>query len=343
MTEHQKVIVSVSTAALVKIVIVALLLFALYIVRDIVLMLVVSMILASAMDPLVDWLFRKARFPRGLSVILVYLVFIGAFVTIIYFLIPPMIQQFSQLAGRLSDIRNDIGNQTGTLARMIDQIGISRGLSTLGDSFNNFLGDFFQTTLGVVSGIVQLVAVLAISFYLISSENGMKNLVKSLVPFKHQAYAVRLTEQIQGKIGSWLLGQLLLSGFIFLLIFIGLSILGVRNALALALLAGLLEIVPYLGPILSAVPAVFVAFVQSPPLALFVIILYIVVQQIENYILVPKVMGRTVGANPVVILLAVLIGFKLGGVIGMLISVPIVAAASAFISDMREQKETEAS
>ena|SRR3989338_6250561 len=341
MTEHQKVSISVSTATLIKIVIVALLLFALYVVRDIVLMLVVSMILASAMDPLVDWLYRKAKFPRGLSVMLVYIVFIGAFVTVFYFLIPPMIQQFSQLAGRLSDIRNDIGNQTGTLARVIDQIGISRGLSTLGDSFNNFLGSFLQTTLGVVSGIVQVIAVLAISFYLISSESGMKNLVKSLVPFKHQAYAVRLTDQVQKKIGSWLLGQLFLSGFIFLLIFIGLSILGVRNALALALLAGLLEIVPYLGPVLSAVPAVFVAFVQSPPLALFVIVLYIVVQQIENYILVPKVMGRTVGANPVVILLAVLIGFKLGGIIGMLISVPIVATASVFINDLREQRESE--
>lgn len=339
--EQHKTTINVSTAALIKIVLVALLLLALYVVRDIVLMLVVSMILASAMDPLVDWLYRKAKFPRGLSVILVYIVFIGVFVTVVYFLIPPMIQQFSQLAGRLSDLRNDIANQTGTLARVIDQIGISRGLSSLGDSFNSLLGNFLQTTLGVVSGIVQLIAVLAISFYLISSENGMKNLVKSLAPFKHQAYAVRVTEKIQQKIGAWLLGQLLLSGFIFLLTFIGLTILGVHNALALALLAGLLEIVPYLGPVLSAVPAIFVAFVQSPPLALFVLILYVVVQQIENYILVPKVMGRTVGANPVVILLAVLIGFKLGGIIGMLISVPIVAAASVFINDIRESREAE--
>jgi predicted PurR-regulated permease PerM len=338
---HQRVLVTISTSTLIKVVLVCLVLFALYIIRDIILTLIVAMVLASAMDPLVEWLYRRAKFPRGLSVFLVYVVFICLIASIIYFVVPAIITQFHELAGKFETIREDLANRTSLFAKILDQLGITSGFSDIGQQFSKITSNFFATTLGVFSGIVQVIATLAISFYLISSENGMKNLIKSLVPFKHKAYAVALTEKIEKKIGRWLLDQLILSGFIFILTYIGLTVLGIKFALALALLAGLLEIVPYLGPILSAVPAVFVAFVQSPPLALFVILLYIVVQQVENYALQPKIMGRTVGANPVVILLAILIGFKLAGILGMLLAVPVVAAVSVFVSDFRSAKEIE--
>lgn len=336
--QPKQFLVNISTGALVKIVVFVLLLVALYTVRDIILTILIAMVLASSMDPLVDWLYRKTKFPRGLSVILTYLVFITLIATIIYFVIPPMVTQFRELGSRLADFRTEF-TPGSTFRKVMDQLGITQGFSTLGQGFAKLTANFFQTTLGVFSGIIQVIAVLAISFYLISSEHGMKNFVKSLVPFKHQAYAIRLTGKVQEKISRWLLGQLILSGFIFVLTYIGLSILGVKFALSLALLAGLLEIIPYLGPILSAIPAIFVAFVQSPPLALFVLVLYLVVQQIENYVLMPKIMGRTVGANPVIILVAVLVGFKLAGILGMLLAVPIVAAASVFISDLREERE----
>lgn len=336
--EPKTVVINISTAALVKIVIVAMLLFALYLIRDLVFMLVIAMVLASAMDPLVEWVYHKTKFPRSLSVIVVYLLFLGLLGWAVYFLIPPISSQFNQLSARLQDIREDFSGQADIISRIFNEYGLTRGLSALGENFTQFTRGFFQTTLGVVSGIVQVIAVLVLTFYLISSENGMKNFIKSIVPYKHQAYAVYLTDKIQKKIGHWLLGQLILSGFIFLFTFLGLEILGVKYALALALLAGLLEIIPYLGPILSAVPAVFVAFVQSPALAVFVILLYVLIQQTENYILVPKIMGRTVGANPLVILLAVLIGFKIAGIMGILISVPIVATVGVFVNEFREAR-----
>lgn len=337
--DTHKVTINVSTVTLLKIVIFVLLLMALYLIRDIVLMVLISMVLASAMDPLVDWLYRKAKFPRGLSVILVYLVFISLVATVVYFVIPPIVTQFNQLAGRFQGLQEEFANKSSIFTKILERLEVANAFSKLGENFTNLTSRFFQTTLGVFSGIVQLIAVLAITFYLISSENGMKNFIKPLVPFKHQAYAMSLTEKVQKKIGHWLLGQLILSGFIFLLTFLGLSILGVKYALVLALFAGLLEIIPYLGPVLSAIPAVFVALVQSPPLAFFVVLLYIVVQQTENYILVPKIMGLTVGANPVIILLAVLIGFKLAGILGMLLAVPIVAATGVFMSDFVKSRE----
>lgn len=339
MAEPQKVLVNISTTALIKVVLVGLLLFALYTIREIILILLVSMVLASAMDPLVEWLYRKAKFPRGLSVILVYLVFISFVAMVFYFLIPPMISQFSELGNKFQEIRGQLSQEATNVTRFLNQAGASRMLSGLSQNFTNFTGNFFRTTVGVASGIVQVIAVLAITFYLISSENGMRNFIKSIVPYKHKAYAEVLTHKIQHRIAKWLLGQLILSGFIFILTFIGLSALGVKFALALALLAGLLEIVPYLGPVISAIPAIFIALVQAPTLVLFVVLLYIIVQQIENYILVPKIMGRTVGANPVVILVAVLVGFQIAGIVGMLLAVPVVAAAAVFISDLRESRE----
>ncbi|OGE76758.1 MAG: hypothetical protein A3C85_02690 [Candidatus Doudnabacteria bacterium RIFCSPHIGHO2_02_FULL_48_21] len=338
MNEPQNVNIHISTTALIKVAIVALVLVLMYIIRDIILMLVVAMILASAMDPLVDWLYRKARFPRGMSVIMVYLFFLGLLGLVVYFLIPPMVEEFNMLSSRIEDFRHDLSTRASTLSQALNQLGLARGLSALGQSFSQLTEDVFQKTLGVVNSFVQLVGILVFTFYLISSENGMKNFIRSLVPFKHQAYIMGLTDKVQKKIGYWLLGQLVLSGFIFAFTFLGLTALGVKYALALALLAGLLEIVPYLGPILSGIPAVFVAFAQSPTLAVFVIILYILIQQTENYILVPKVMGKTVGANPLVILLAVLIGFKVAGIIGLLMAVPIVGAVSVFVSDFREQR-----
>ncbi|OGE78229.1 MAG: hypothetical protein A2751_03680 [Candidatus Doudnabacteria bacterium RIFCSPHIGHO2_01_FULL_46_14] len=338
MAEPQNINVHISTMALVKIVVAGLLLLLLYVIRDIILMLVVAMILASAMDPLVDWLYRKAKFPRGLSVLMVYLFFLSLLGLVVYFLIPPITQEFNLLGARIEDFRHDLSTRAGSLSNALNQLGLARGLSALGQGFAELTNDVFQKTLGVVSSIVQLVGTLVFTFYLISSEHGMKNFVRSLVPYKHQAYVVGLTEKIQTKIGYWLLGQLVLSAFIFSFTFLGLLALGVKYALALALLAGLLEIVPYLGPILSAIPAVFVAFAESPTLAMFVIVLYILIQQTENYILVPKVMGRTIGTNPLLILLAVLIGFKIAGIIGLLMAVPVVGAITVFVNDFREQR-----
>ncbi len=133
--------------------------------------------------------------------------------------------------------------------------------------------------------------------------------------------------------GFWVLGQILTSLSIFVLTFIGLSILKVQYALFLALIAALLEIVPYIGPILSAVPAMFFAFIQHPPLAIAVGILYLLIHQIEGYILVPKIMQKAVGTSPLLVLLALLIGFKLAGVVGLLIAVPLSTALIVVVNE----------
>jgi predicted PurR-regulated permease PerM len=171
-------------------------------------------------------------------------------------------------------------------------------------------------------------------------EDSIKRTTRSLVPKRYQDFVVQLINKIQRKIGKWLKGQLILSLIIGVLSYLGLLILGVKFALVLALIAAIGEFIPYIGPVISAIPAIFLAFVQSPIKALFVLILFIVIQQLENHLLVPKIMQKAVGLNPIISVVALLIGFEVGGVIGAVLAIPVATAISIIIKEMFEEKET---
>jgi predicted PurR-regulated permease PerM len=166
----------------------------------------------------------------------------------------------------------------------------------------------------------------------------MRRFVHDVVPEGQQEFSINLIDKIQKKMGQWVLGQLILSLSIFVVTFIGLSLLHVKYALFLAMLAGLLEVIPYIGPVLSAVPAIFFAIIQSPTLGVAVLVLYILVQKAEGYILVPKIMQKKVGVSPLVVLVAILVGFKLGGILGLLLAVPLAGAITVVIQELSERR-----
>jgi predicted PurR-regulated permease PerM len=143
---------------------------------------------------------------------------------------------------------------------------------------------------------------------------------------------------MQQKVGLWLRGQIILSVTIFLLTYIGLLILKVKYALVLAFFAGLTEFIPYLGPTIAAIPAVFLTYTQSPMLALFVAILYYIVQLTENNIIVPKVMQKVIGLNPIISIAVLMIGYKVGGITGAILSIPVTTALDVFLSDIFDNK-----
>ncbi len=321
-----------STKIILKITFVGLVLVFLWIVRDIVLLLLLSLILASAMDPMVDY-FNKKKIPRAVSVLTVYILVFGLAGLIVYLLIPPAIGQFKVLADNwpeyLASLQGRIG--MGSLGNYLD-------LNAIKNFFSGGNSGVLTKTVGIFNGVFSFITVLVISFYLVANEKGMKSFISALLPEKHHEFTMGLLEKIQKKMGMWVLGQIILSLSIFVLTYIGLSILRVDNALFLALLAGLLENVPYIGPFLSAIPAVFFAFIQNPPLALAVAILYLIVQKTEGYVLVPKIMEKTVGTSPLVVLVALLTGFKLAGVVGLLIAVPLVGAITVVVNELYASK-----
>lgn len=320
--EHTKVILKVTA--------VVLSLALLWFIRDIVIVLLMAMVIASAMDPMVEYLHDR-KIPRAVSVLTVYILVLAFVGFILYSVVPPVVGEFKVLQSNLPELIADLEARVPAVASLI---GNASPVTVVNEIFSFGGGQTVITrTIGIFNGFFAFITVLVLSFYLVAADKGMKEFVKSFVPRRHADFAVNLVERIQKKMGLWVLGQVILSVAIFLITFVGLSILGVKYALFLALIAGLLEILPYLGPVLAAIPAVLVALIQNPPLAVAVVILYIVIQKTEGYVLVPKVMQRTVGASPLVVLLSLLIGFKLMGILGLLLAVPLVGAITVLIQE----------
>ena len=316
-----------STKIILKVIFAGLALVFLWMVRDILLILLLSLVLASAMEPMVDY-FSEKRVPRAVSVLTAYILVIATAVFVVYLLIPPVIVQVKILADRWPEYVIQLERLMGNATLSFDQVG-----SYLKQMTEGYKGGLLTGTVSIFNAFFTLITVLVISFYLVAEDRGMKKFIATLLPTQHRDFAVSLISKIQKKMGLWVIGQIILSVSIFILAFIGLSLLRVDYALFLALLAGILEVVPYIGPFLSAVPGVFFAFIQNPPLALAVAVMYLIIQKTEGYVLVPKIMERTVGTSPLVVLLALLTGFKLAGIIGLLIAVPVVSALTVVVTE----------
>ncbi|MCL5008945.1 MAG: AI-2E family transporter [Patescibacteria group bacterium] len=316
-----------STQVILKVIFAGLILAFLWLIRDILLILLISLILASAMEPMVDY-FSEKRVPRAVSVLAVYALVLASVTFVVYLLVPPVIGQMRVLAERWPDYALQLERLIGNTSVSVGDIG--NYFKQFSDSYK---GGLLTGTVSVFNAFFTLITVLVISFYLVAEDRGMKKFISTLLPVQHRDFAVNLIDKIQKKMGMWVIGQVILSVSIFILAFIGLSLLRVDYALFLALLAGILEVVPYIGPFLSAVPGVFFAFIQNPPLALAVAIMYLIIQKTEGYVLVPKVMEKTVGTSPLVVLLALLTGFQLAGIVGLLIAVPIVSALTVIINE----------
>jgi len=186
----------------------------------------------------------------------------------------------------------------------------------------------------VFTGLFKTMIVLALSFYMIVKKDGAWGFVNTLVPKKYEAYAIDLIKRIQHQVGRWMLGQFILIAIIFVLEYAVLLLLQVPLAFTLAIFGGLLEVIPYIGPTVSVIPAFLIGLTISPLVAVGVLVAYILIQQIENHIIIPLLMKKAVGLNPVVIILVLLIGGKLAGIAGLILAVPLTAAISVVWGDL---------
>lgn len=325
-----------SSKIILKVVAIVLILGFLWLVRDIAIIVLLALVLASAMEPVVDYLNRK-KVPRSVSVLSAYFIVIALVALIITLMAPVVVQQFQVLSQNLPQYAIEIQARYPNITALFGGADITTVIQTLfsGGEGTNAI---FSRTVGLFNGLFAVITILVISYYLVAADRGMKKFIQDIVPSNYRDLIMNLIEKIQRKMGLWVVGQLILSVFIFLLTYIGLSILGIKYALFLALIAGLLEVVPYVGPFLAAIPAVFFALIQSPALVIGVIVLYIIIQKTEGYILVPKVMEKTVGTSPLVVLLALLIGFKLAGILGLLLAVPLAGAITVVIAELFNEK-----
>lgn len=341
------VYININTLTIIKIILVFILFYFLFLVKDILVVLFISLILTSAIDPWVDYM-QKKKIPRAVGVLFIYLSVFLLIAISLSLIIPPISKQVNELIINFPQIFEKIISGVSTFKEYSLKYGVLDNVkeyfNSLSSSLQGAAGGIFSTVSGIFGGIFTAFLVMVITFYMVVEENAVKKIVWSLAPEKHQVHTMRLINKMQKMIGLWLRGQLILSLIIFVLIYVGLSALGlflgqkIEYALVLALIAGLTEFVPYLGPIFAAVPAIFLAFTQSPLLAVSVGVLYYVIQLVENNLIVPSLMKKVVGLNPVVSIAVLLIGFKLAGIPGAVLSIPVTTAISVLIKDLFEQK-----
>ncbi|MFH0853103.1 MAG: AI-2E family transporter [bacterium] len=343
-TEPKYVYLRVTMSGIIRILLVLLGLFVVYLVRDVIAIVFVSLVFASALDPWVDGLQRRS-IPRVLGIIIIYAVLIGVISLTIILFVPLISNQVSQLADKFPTLYNrvtegfnipDNPNDTSLLS------GIQEMLNALNQSLVKITSSIFSGVVSVFGGIFTLFGVLVLTFYMTLEEHGIKKFIQSISPMRLQGYIMELINRIQHRLGLWLRGQLILSLIIGVMTFIGLSILGVNFAIVLSLFAGLTEFIPIAGPFIGAIPAVLVAFSQSPLKALLVIILYIIVQQLENNLIVPKVMQKVTGLNPVVVIVVMLIGAKVAGITGVILAIPVTIIGNAILEDFIKEKKAAA-
>lgn len=184
-----------------------------------------------------------------------------------------------------------------------------------------------------------MVIIIVLSFYLAVQEDGVGKFIRIITPYKHEKYMVGLWKRSQVKIGRWMQGQLMLSSIVGILVYLGLTLIGVEHALLLAVLAGAFELIPLFGAIMAAIPALFIAFIGGGmPTLMIVAIFYIIVQQFENHIIHPLIVRKVVGIPPIISIIALIVGGKLAGFLGILIAVPIAAIMMELLADYEAGK-----
>jgi predicted PurR-regulated permease PerM len=329
--------VSISTSTFIKAVLIVLGLWFLWFVRDVVAILVVSVLLAALIDPFADW-FEEHRIPRGIAVLIVYTILIAISSVMLILLTPVVIEQSAHLVGNLGGYYTEASDSLGQFQQFSETYGLSENLSlsmqSIQDSFTASFDSVFSTVKGFFGGIAALVIIFVLAFYMVVEEDAVRKYFQSLLPPEYQPYLSHVAKKMKNKMGAWLRGQLVLGFVVGIAAYIGLKLLGIEYALLLALIAGLFEVVPYVGPIISLFPAAIIGFAQSPLLGLAVMVLYLLIQQVENNVLYPKIMQKATGLNPIVSIIALLIGIKVAGVVGAIISIPLATMGVVLLEDL---------
>lgn len=302
---HKTIIFTLGTLALI--------LF-LYLIRDILLILFVSLLIMVILNPTVKKL-SKFKVPRGASVLIVYFLFFAIITLSLAGIIPALIEQTSNFAANLPTYINNLHIPQAISDEVTSQI-----LLKVGD----LPGSIFQFGVGLISNIFTLLTVLTFAFYLLMARNKLDDQLGYLLGEKKAKEAVEFIDELETKLGGWARGQIILMLSVGTMMYFGLRILSIPYTLPLGIFAGLLEIVPYVGPVLGAVPALLIGFGISPVMGIATVAVAFLVQQVENYVLVPKIMERSVGVAPIITLLALAIGSQIAGITGVLISIPVV-------------------
>lgn len=327
--------IAFDTLNLLKIPLVAALVYGVWLTRDLLLVLLVALVVSTFIEEFVVR-GKKYKIPRALSVVLFYLTAFVLFAGIMIFLIPVIGKELSGLSSLFPEISNYIDVQFLT-----DQIDKSGGVKSIFDQIRNLsIGEKLISNLSALFGnIFNAVLVFITSFYISIQEGTIEKVLRLLTPLRYENKVIEVWNRTQSQIGSWFRGQLIIALILVVLTYISLSLIGVPYAFLLSLLAGLFGLVPY-GIFLALLPAVAFGFTAGGfKMAIIVALIYMLIQQLLDYVLQPIILKKMTGIPSLLVILSVIFGAKIFGIYGLLVAVPMSLFALELVSEFEKSKK----
>jgi predicted PurR-regulated permease PerM len=285
-----------------------------------------SILITLGLCPLIDKL-EKKRINRAFSSLVILFGIFGLLIGSTISIATPLIEQTTSFIDKLPNIVSQVTGQTLDMSQISSQ-------------FNMVPSQFLRIAMGTASGLITVLSIVVMSFYMIQELGNLKSHLHFWFGKTKGEQYHQLVQKLEDQIGMWVRGQLLLMLIVGVLSYIGYSIIGLPYVLALAVIAGMLELVPSIGPTVAAVPAVLVGLSISPTHGIAALIVAVVVQQLENNLIVPKIMQQVTGLSPVTTIIVLMTGFSLGGPLLAVLSLPMVLSARVLISHFHWSQET---
>ena len=333
-------VITIQSGTIVRTLVILALAYALWTLRDLALLIITAIVIASAIDPGVDF-FRRMKIPRVIAVLGMYLAVFGALFAAVYYLLPPFLADLQGVISQIPQYLSTLDGPLSNFSTILPAVEQGHELETVLNSILAFQSNFggapegtFQLVTAIFGGITSFLIVIVLSFYFAMRDTGVEDFLRIVTPTKREEYVVGLWLRARVKIGLWMQGQVISSLLVGATAYVGLVLLGVPYAFFLALLTAAFEIIPIFGSILAALPAVMVGFsFGGTSFALLVVLIYIVVNQIEAHIIQPLVVNKVVGIPPLLVIISILVGAQLAGFVGVILAIPVAAALREFLND----------
>jgi len=349
--EAQNITINITGGTIIKTVLIFLFAYLLFQLRELVLVLLTAIVIASAIEPATRW-FRRYKVPRVPAVLVVYLIVILILAGIFSLFVPLLLSEVNNLLATLPQYIDGIAawDPLSAGSQVVNngipgEFSLRDAIDEVRSTISGFQGGFISIMSGIFGGIFSLILIIVLSFYLAVQEDGIDEFLRIISPVKHREYVSGLWHRTQYKIGLWMQGQLLLTIIIAVLTYLGLTILGVPYAFLLAILAGIFELIPIFGPVISAIPAVVLALINGISFidpgvgsAVAVALFYVLIQQFENHLIYPLVVRKVVGVHPMLVIIALIVGWNIAGFLGIILAVPVAAGVMELAHDIEQSK-----
>lgn len=338
MNNNEKVL-DISWAAILKIAFAALLFYFLYQVREIIILIIFALIVSLLLNPVINFLERK-KVPRTLAVISIYLIVFGLISLFFYLIINFFIQEIQkflellpQYFEKISPPLKQIGFQTFENFESL--------ISAIANSLGKMGANIFNTIFVIFGGIFSTLFVLTLAVFLSLEEKAVEKTLSLFFPKKYEAYVLELWENCQRNISGWFGTRIIACLFVGILSYFTFFLFDVKYSFSLAFLAGILNFVPFIGPILTGIFIFLLLSFDSTSKAILALLAFTLIQQIENNILTPILTRKFIGLSPALVLISLAMGGKLGGILGAILAVPLAGILFEFLKDFLAKKREE--